>query len=148
MEKTLNVPGTWGEPADSLYIGQKIDFSYPIPFRGFKKGFPLWAALAFAKLHYLRHCGHGWEILILKNIQLTKSYSDCKQYGIGVWDIWHQPYHNKYYWCNALYISLWDVYGCITEALQLTAQSVSWCSVSWFPFTISHCHMCWLFVPE
>lgn len=47
----LNVPGTCGEPA-GLYIDQKIDFSYPIPFRDFKKGFPLWAALAFAKFHY------------------------------------------------------------------------------------------------
>lgn len=54
MEKLLNVPGPFGEPADSLYIDQKIDFSYPIPFRGFKKDLPLWAALAFAKLHYTK----------------------------------------------------------------------------------------------
>lgn len=33
MDKTLNVPGTWGEPADSVYIDPKKDFSYPIPFR-------------------------------------------------------------------------------------------------------------------
>lgn len=71
---------------------------------------------------------------------------------------WHQPQDNKHYsdavYCTLLCQTL--IYDCFTaNLLQNTEVCVyvdhnQWYlySQSCFPFSISHCHMCWPFVSE